>query len=182
MRAVFFNSKFNGPARALPNCRGFGGALLIYLLVALSGCTAQPASETAQPASETAQPASETAQPRTTAADASGEADANGERVGTVTLTIESAGDEVKVIEVPEVSAGTTLEAVMRSLDGIDVEITGSGTTAFVNAIGNRATGGQEGWTFKVNGEPANQGIGATVLQPPVEIVWSYGSFSDTLE
>jgi hypothetical protein len=175
MRAVFLNASASRPAWGWSTRNNLGGWWLICLLLAVSGCTAQPPSETAQPPSETARPG-------TDAAEAAGAATAAGDQVGTVTLRIASAGDAAKVIEVPGVSAGTTLETVMRSLDGVDVEITGSGTTAFVNAIGDRATGGNEGWTFEVNGEPANQGIGATVLQPPVEVEWSYGSFSDTLE
>lgn len=92
----------------------------------------------------------------------------------TGTVTIEIEGSPGKSMEVEGVAQGTTLETVMQSLDQIPVTITGSGTTAFVDAIGDKATSGSEGWTFKVDGEFANAGIGSTVLSPPTTVTWSY--------
>jgi hypothetical protein len=35
------------------------------------------------------------------------------------------------------------------------------------------------GWTFKVDGKLANQGIGSTTLTPPTTITWSYRDASE---
>ncbi len=168
MRLLSLHSVKNPPPPA--SRRNLGGWLLMCLLFAVSGCTAERGDETARPGSDAARTAAE------------GATDASAADAGTVTLSIESVDADPLVVEVPGVATGTTLETVMRSLDGVDVDITGSGTTAFVNSIEGKATGGNEGWTFQVDGEPAKQGIGSTVLDPPVEIEWSYGSFSETVQ
>jgi len=101
---------------------------------------------------------------------------------GTVTLKIQINEESPTVIDVPEVSDGATLETVMRSLDDIDIGISGSGTTAFVNSIQGKETSADKGWTFQIDGEHANQGIGTTVLHPPTTVEWSFGSFADTMQ
>ena len=68
---------------------------------------------------------------------------------------------------------------VMGSIDQIPITMRGSGLTAFVDGIGDKSTSGSEGWTFKVDGQFANQGIGSTALSPPTTITWSYGDASD---
>ena len=103
-----------------------------------------------------------------------------GASTGTVTVRIVSEAKAPTVIQVPDVADGTSLETVMRSLQEADIAISGSGTTAFVNSIQGKATSADKGWTFTVDGEHANQGIGQTVLHPPVEVEWSYGSFADS--
>ena len=45
------------------------------------------------------------------------------------------------------------------------------------SAIGDRATNSTDGWTFKVDQEFANQGIGSTSLNPPTTVTWSFGDF-----
>ena len=65
----------------------------------------------------------------------------------------------------------------MRSIKDVPVKVDGSGTTAFVDKIGERATDSTDGWTFKVDGEFANQGIGGTVLTPPTTVTWSFGAY-----
>ena len=102
---------------------------------------------------------------------------ANQPAATTGTVTIKIAGDSEQTIEVADIASGTTLEAVMRSLADPPIKLTGSGTTAFVDAIGDRATNSTDGWTFKVDGQHANQGIGGTVLNPPTTVIWSFGDY-----
>lgn len=96
---------------------------------------------------------------------------------GTVTVVIQTSKAVPKTVLVKEFADGTSLEAVMRSIDQIPVEISGSGQTAFVQSMGDVATDATQGWTFKVDGEFANQGMGVTVLHPPTTVTWSFGEF-----
>ena len=98
-------------------------------------------------------------------------------RTGVVTMLIQSDDGSINSIELDDVADGATLESVMRSLDEIPVEISGSGSSSFVESIGGISTDSSEGWTFKVDGEFANQGIGQTVLHPPTTIRWTFGEF-----
>lgn len=100
---------------------------------------------------------------------------------GTVTMEIDF-GDHSESIRIDGVESGTTLEAVMRSIDQLPISIRGSGVTAFVDGIGNVSTNSSEGWTFQVDGEFANQGIGSTTLSPPTTIRWSFGDASEIVE
>ena len=97
---------------------------------------------------------------------------------GTVTLEIKT-GEKLQTIEVPDVADGTTLEAVMQSVDEIPITLHGSGVTAFVATIGETATNASEGWTFKVDGEWAETGVGTTILHPPTTITWSFGQWKE---
>jgi hypothetical protein len=97
---------------------------------------------------------------------------------GTVTIKIERDGN-VQTLEMPEVSQGTTLEAVMRRVTEPPVAMRGTAATAFVESIGDQDTSGSEGWTFLVDGEFATQGVGVTKLNPPTTVTWKYGDFRD---
>ncbi|WP_419580439.1 DUF4430 domain-containing protein [Stieleria magnilauensis] len=99
--------------------------------------------------------------------------------VGVVTLEIQSADAATQSIQVPDVADGTTLETVMRMVEQVPVSVSGSGSTAFVDSIGDIKTDASQGWTFKVDGAFANQGIGQTVLHPPTTVTWSYGTFEN---
>ncbi len=101
--------------------------------------------------------------------------------IGTVTMEVVSQGD-VEVFEFPGVASGTTLESLLREIDDPPIKLKGSGTTAFVESIGDVATSASDGWTFRVDGQFANEGVGATILQPPTTIEWKYGSFADQPE
>jgi hypothetical protein len=95
-------------------------------------------------------------------------------------VTIEVVNDTGnQTFEIPNVVSGTMLEEVMRSIKDLPIKIQGSGTTAFVDQIGDRATNSTDGWTFKVDGEFANQGIGSTSLNPPTTVTWSFGDFEE---
>ncbi|MDE0867005.1 MAG: DUF4430 domain-containing protein [Rubripirellula sp.] len=97
---------------------------------------------------------------------------------GTVTLEIQGSGEPL-TIEIADVSVGTSLEDVMRSVTQIPVSIRGSGVTAFVDGIGDQSASGTEGWVFRVDGVHANQGVGSTSLSPPTTVSWIYGDADD---
>jgi hypothetical protein len=97
---------------------------------------------------------------------------------GTVTLEIQRS-DSLATFEIADVQQGTTLEDVMRSVTQIPISIRGSGVTAFVDGIGEQSASGNEGWVFRVDGVHANQGVGSTVLTPPVTITWVFGDTDD---
>ncbi len=99
------------------------------------------------------------------------------QQTGTVTIEI-LGGDSVQRYSVPDVPDGTTLETVLVDLTEPTIEIQGSGTTAFVNRIGDLATSASEGWTYKIDGEFVNTGVGTTELHPPTTVSWNYGDFS----
>ena len=91
-------------------------------------------------------------------------------------VTIEIVGQtETQEIVIDDVAKGTTLEQVMRTITAIPIAVQGSGTTAFVDQIGDQATDNSGGWTFTVDGEFANQGIGNTFLSPPTKVTWRFG-------
>lgn len=96
---------------------------------------------------------------------------------GTVTLSFDSGNGPPVIVDVPGIADATTLESVMRRVDEVDVELSGSGSTAFVHSINGVATRADEGWTFKIDGQHANQGVGMTELHPPTRVEWRFGSF-----
>ena len=97
--------------------------------------------------------------------------------LGVVTLEVQSLDGTAETIEIADVADGATLESVMRSVGQTSIELSGGGATAFVHSIGGIETDASQGWTFKVDGEFANQGIGQTVLHPPTTIQWTFGEF-----
>ena len=101
---------------------------------------------------------------------------------GTITIEVAVKGesdDKIQRFTVEDVANGETVEDVMRRADDADITITGSGTTAFVHQIGDLATGSSTGWTYTVNNERAEKGIGATMLTPPATVKWSFGEYDD---
>ncbi len=96
--------------------------------------------------------------------------------MGSVTMEVVQ-GETTKQFVVHDVAEGTTLEAVMRQAKDLPIELKGSGWTAFVQSIDGVATNQTEGWTYKVDGEHANVGIGSLELSPPVTITWSFGAW-----
>jgi hypothetical protein len=97
-----------------------------------------------------------------------------------VTFEIKTTSEsEPLVFEVPEIADGATLESIMREIDQVPIVIRGSGVTAFVEKIGSQGTESGKGWTFKIDGAFANQGIGQTTLHPPTNIQWTYGEMPD---
>lgn len=94
---------------------------------------------------------------------------------GPVTVEVIRDGDQTISFELPDVKSGTTVEDVMLSLTGIDVEISGTGETAFLERIGDLQTSSTGGWVYRIDDEYATGGIGTTIVEPPTTITWSYG-------
>lgn len=80
------------------------------------------------------------------------------------------------------ITANSTLEDVMRQLESPEVKITGSGLTAFVQSIGEVSTQSDRGWTFTIDGEFAQQGIGSTSVLPDQTVVWRFTTFDEAGE
>jgi Domain of unknown function (DUF4430) len=100
---------------------------------------------------------------------------------GTVTIVIDD-GNEVVEQKIENVTAGTTVEQLMKQLDDPTVKISGTGTTALVTAIRGKTNSGGEGWTYRVNDEWADRGIGTFELTPPATIRWKHGDLSEMQE
>lgn len=96
---------------------------------------------------------------------------------GLVTVVIEIGGQEIRH-ELEEVKPGTTIAEVMSRIDEPAIKIIGSGSTAFVDSIGELGTSAGLGWTFRVNGEWADRGVGTYALEPPAEIRWTHSTFT----
>ncbi len=96
---------------------------------------------------------------------------------GIVTVVIEIGGQQIRR-EVEQVQPGTTIADVMSRIEEPAIKIIGSGSTAFVDSIGELGTTAGLGWTFRVNGEWADRGVGDYALEPPAEIRWSHGTFT----
>lgn len=94
---------------------------------------------------------------------------------GTVTVVIDF-GDNTIEREIEAVPAGTTVAQVMAEITDPPVEMTGSGAMTFVKAIGELGVAGGKGWTFSVDGQRANQGVGSYVLNPPARVEWRHSS------
>lgn len=115
------------------------------------------------------------------ASDSGGDAESNSVlATGTVTMEIRwGEGDSPPPWqrEIQDVADGVTLESVMRQITDIEIDFSGAGDTAFIQSIGDQKTTAGKGWTFKIDDEFANQGIGQTILHPPCKVTWSYGNF-----
>jgi hypothetical protein len=98
----------------------------------------------------------------------------------TVKISLSDFDRDDIVIRVEDVESGTTVEALMTSLPDVPVEIRGSGTTAFVDSLAGVATGANSGWTYRIDGEFVNRGIGVTRLEPPATVSWSFNGWEET--
>ena len=160
--------------------------LIAAMFTLLSGCDSKTSDSSNSSAADPAA-ASSNDQPSNDKASSGGEVKAgtqagNDPAVESGTVKLEIRGSDPPVtIEIADVQTGTTLEQVMRSVTQIPISIRGSGVTAVVDAIGERASSGGEGWVFRVDGVHANQGVGSTVLTPPTTITWIYGDAGDLI-
>jgi hypothetical protein len=101
--------------------------------------------------------------------------------VGTVTIVIQLPDGEVRQ-DFDSVESGTTIADLMSKIESPEVTMIGSGDTAFVKSIGQLGTDAGKGWTFKVDGQWADSGVGAYRLDPPATVQWSHGSFDPSAE
>lgn len=144
-------STINGPNTTRV---GAGLAMLICtgLLIAV-GCSRQTAPVAEVPAAEV--PASQ---------------------AGTITVVFNLPEGKVRR-EIESVAAGTSIAELMAKIDDPKIEMTGSGAMTFVKSIGDLGTTEGKGWTFSVDGQWADRGIGAYELTPPATIQWKHGAF-----
>lgn len=94
----------------------------------------------------------------------------------TVEFLLGDSDDPVTVV-VDDVTSGSTVAEVMQGIESPVIEMSGSGITAFVSKIGDLATADGDGWTYRVDDEFINTGIGTTILTPPATVTWSHGSW-----
>lgn len=59
------------------------------------------------------------------------------------------------------------------------IVMTGEGTTAFIASIGGLDSSSGKGWTYYVNGQWADEGIGSEEIAPGDRIDWAYGSWDE---
>ncbi|WP_417736693.1 DUF4430 domain-containing protein [Rosistilla oblonga] len=83
---------------------------------------------------------------------------------------------EVALDAVPD---GSTVADAMRQIaempDTVQLEIVGKGDMAFVQSINGKTTSGNEGWSYYVNEEWAQEGVGAIELKDGDLVRWAYG-------
>lgn len=108
---------------------------------------------------------------------AAAESDSAANPVGTVKVVVDIPEGESHVEEIA-IEEGATVETVMQDCS-LETAIRGSGETAFMASINGHGTEAGKGWIFKVDGEFASQGMGATVVPPGSEIHWLYGTSAD---
>lgn len=94
---------------------------------------------------------------------------------GTVTVVIHF-DDQTVERAIEDVPAGTTVAQVMNEITDPPVVMTGSGSLTFVKSIGELGIAGGKGWTFSVDGQRANQGVGSYRLTPPARVEWTHSS------
>jgi len=97
-------------------------------------------------------------------------------QTGPVTIRMVVNGETIESV-VKDVADGSTVDEVMRKIQDVDIEIVGSGEMTFVNSIAGQTTDSVSGWTYEVDGEFAEAGIGATLVHPPTTIDWKFGGW-----
>ncbi len=105
-----------------------------------------------------------------------------------VSLTVDYADGVRKVFGGLVWTANMTVFDALKLADmhprGVDLESSGTGSTAFVKRIDDLANGGRiEGsdekayWQFRVNGRYGKKSAGAVVLAAGDAVVWNYGRY-----
>lgn len=97
-------------------------------------------------------------------------------QVGTITVVFKLPEGELRR-EIESVASGTSIAEVMAKIEDPKIEMTGSGAMTFVKSIGELGTTDGEGWSFRVDGNWADRGIGAYKLTPPATVQWTHGTF-----
>jgi len=97
---------------------------------------------------------------------------------GTIAVVFSFGDERPEIVREVAVDQPRTVEAVMRKIDAPAIELSGSGTTAFVRSIEGLETTAGRGWLYEVDGQWAERGIGQTTVSPGSEIRWRYGEFA----
>lgn len=145
------------------------------LAILISGCRVESPTQVTPPSQSTAaEPSSSDAKAETVTLEifkpeAEGDADKSKTNAADFTETI-------------DVTSGTTLEDVMRQLDQPEIVITGSGMTAFVQSIDGVASDSSRAWTFTIDDEFSNVGIGSAKLTPQQTIRWRFTTLQEATQ
>jgi hypothetical protein len=100
----------------------------------------------------------------------------------TVTLAMSLPGRQVSPLILP-IDEGMTLLEVMRLASQRDpawvFALQGDGVDAFVVKLAGKANGEPEGhyWTYDLNGEPGQVGIGACQLAEGDDVLWKFAPY-----
>ncbi len=100
-----------------------------------------------------------------------------GELAGSVIVEFRYPDQRLESLVVSPVRSGDTVWQVMQQIEEPEITIQGSGRNALLTRIGEFSNRGAEGWTFYVNGEWADRGIGDYPIQVDDKIEWRYGDF-----
>ncbi len=101
----------------------------------------------------------------------------------TVQLVVDFGdGAEVRLTALAHRAGMTALDATVAASahpHGVKFKLRGTGSTAFVTQIGDLKNEGggakSRNWTYSVDGEPADVGVGAFELKPGNIILWKFG-------
>ncbi|XZE51996.1 DUF4430 domain-containing protein [Planctomycetaceae bacterium SH139] len=102
---------------------------------------------------------------------------ATSELEGSVIVEFRYPDQRLESLVVSPVRSGDTVLEVMRQIEQPVIAIQGSGRNSLLTQIGEFSNRGAEGWTFYVNGEWADRGIGDYPIQLDDKIEWQYGDF-----
>ena len=100
------------------------------------------------------------------------------EAIGPIGLRVVKPDGSTRDYGALKIVAGDTLLDCLRRIPESGFSIRGDGAMAFVTEIDSFASRGGEGWTFYVNGQWADRGIGDFEVHPDDQIEWRYGDFS----
>ncbi|MEL6897229.1 MAG: DUF4430 domain-containing protein [Planctomycetota bacterium] len=71
---------------------------------------------------------------------------------------------------------GGTLGDAMLRFDEVPMKWSGDGEMLFLTTVGGQANSGEKGWTFEVDGQWSNVGVGQLPLEREIDVRWIYGS------
>jgi len=102
-------------------------------------------------------------------------------QIGTVELEIDFGGAEKNIaVQIPCSEDSTVFDILRRAEMSGDIELqsSGSGETAFVQAINEVGQQSPEGqyWTYLLNGELSKTGSGVTEVDPGDQLQWRFGA------
>ncbi|MEZ6087277.1 MAG: DUF4430 domain-containing protein [Pirellulaceae bacterium] len=101
----------------------------------------------------------------------------------TVRFEFDFGDHQPVLIELDDLPSSSTVADAMRKIqdmpDTVAIEMQGSGEMTFVRSINDLTTAGGEGWSYSINDQWAEAGIGATQLNDGDVIRWTHGAFDD---
>ena len=96
-----------------------------------------------------------------------------------VAVEIEFGEGEEDVRAELSLDGSVTVADAINQINAVNFEIKGSGSMMFVESIDDVATSAGEGWTYTINGEWANEGIGTKRLSDGDVVRWTFGTFTE---